>query len=70
MAHIANRFDAQYKRNAAKSVDRVTKKLAKKGKSLGNKSNQVYIGTAKRMWKDAHVERYGYEYIEVKKAHW
>jgi hypothetical protein len=38
-------------------VDKVTKELAKKGKSLGNKSNQVYIGTAKRMWKNAHGEK-------------
>ena len=70
MSDIAHRFDSRYKRDAAKRVDKVTKELAKKGKSLGNKSNQVYIGTAKRMWKNAHVERYGYEYIEVRKARW
>lgn len=70
MAKIARNFDSKYNREASKSVDKVTKKLSKKGKSLGNKQGQVYIGTAKRLWKNANVQQYGYEYIEVKKAHW
>lgn len=70
MAKIARNFDRKYTREANKSVDKVTKKLSKKGKSLGNKGGQVYIGTAKRLWKNADVQRYGYEYVEVKKAHW
>lgn len=70
MIAAADKVEKEYGTRAQKSVDSVRRKLAAKGKTLNGKDNQVYIGTAKRMWKDSGVEKYGYEYIEVKKKRW
>lgn len=70
MVVTASKVGRDYKSQAQKALDKVNKKLRKQGKSLNGKTNQVYIGTAKRLWKNANVDRYGYEYIEVRKKHW
>lgn len=67
---MAGRIGGHYKSTAQKSLDAVKKKLEGQGKSLNGKDNQVYIGTAKKLWKKANVNYYGYEYIEVNKARW
>ena len=70
MTALADRMDDRYNAVARKSLDAVKKKLEGQGKSLNGKDNQVYIGTAKKLWKKANVNYYGYEYIEVNKARW
>lgn len=70
MVVTASKVGRDYKSQAQKALDKVNKKLRKQGKLLNGKANQVYIGTAKRLWKNANVDRYGYEYIEVRKKHW
>ncbi len=70
MTAIANRFDGRYKAAAKKTVETVRKDLAAHGKTLNGKDNQVYIGTAKRLWKKSGLEKAGYEYIEVNKKRW
>ncbi len=70
MAQIAHDADTRYSQIYAKNIKKVTEKLAKQGKTLGDKSEQVGIGAMKRVWKNAKVERYGYEYVEVNKARW
>ena len=70
MSAVAGRIGGHYKSTAQKSLDAVKKKLEGQGKPLNGKDNQVYIGTAKKLWKKANVNYYGYEYIEVNKARW
>lgn len=70
MSTAAAKVGSQYPSEAKKTLTRVKNRLAKQGKSLNGKDNQVYIGTAKRLWKKANVERYGYEYINVTKKRW
>jgi hypothetical protein len=71
MLKITSGFEAKFKRGAATQLGRVTKRLASQGKTLTNgQRSQVYLGAAKKVWKYHAVERAGYEYIEVKKAHW
>lgn len=70
MLTAVDKVKKEYKSRAQKSVDSVRRKLATKGKTLNGKDNQVYIGTAKRMWKDSGMEKFGYEYVEVKKKRW
>lgn len=70
MATAANKAGRQYADKAQRAVDAVRAKLAAQGKSLNGRSNQVYIGTMKRIWKETNVEKYGYEYIEIKKPKW
>ena len=54
-----------------KTLSQVEKRLAKQGKQLTpGQRKQVIYGTAKRPWQSHVVEKAGYEYIEVKKAHW
>lgn len=70
MTAVANKIGNRYKSEAPKRTEKVKNDLKKQGKSLNGKDNQVYIGTAKRLWKNAKVERFGYEYIEVNKSRW
>ncbi len=70
MTSIANKMNSRYKATAQKTLDAVRKDLSSRGKSLNGRDNQVYIGTAKKLWKKANVNRYGYEYIEVNKSRW
>lgn len=70
MTSVADKMDGRYKATAQKTLDAVKKDLSARGRSLNGKDNQVYIGTAKRLWKKANVNRYGYEYIEVNKSRW
>lgn len=70
MIKAASKVGRDYKAKAQKTLDEVNKKLQKQGKSLNGKTNQVYIGTAKRLWKNANVDKYGYEYIDVTKKRW
>lgn len=70
MYGIVNKANKDYLTKAPQNRAKVEKKLAKQGKSLNGRGNQVYIGTMKRLWKNANVSRYGYEYIEVNKSRW
>lgn len=70
MARSASKVGNEYKSEAQKAINGVRKKLAQKGKSLNGKDNQVYIGTMKHLWKTADIDKYGYEYIESRKARW
>lgn len=71
MSIAASKVGAAYKKEGTKLVQKVQGKLAKKGKTLPvSKQSQVFIGNVQRMWKKSGIERYGYEYIEVKKSHW
>ena len=70
MMAAADKVEKEYESRAQKSVNSVRRKLAAKGKTLNGKDNQAYIGTAKRMWKDSGMEKFGYEYVEVKKKRW
>lgn len=70
MTSIADKMNVRYEATAQKTLDSVKKDLSSRGKSLNGKDNQVYIGTAKRLWKKANVNRYGYEYVEVNKSRW
>ena len=71
MLKITREFDAKFKRGAATQLNKVNKRLAKQGKKLTpGQQSQVSLGAAKKVWKSHAVEKAGYEYIEVKKAHW
>ena len=70
MTNYAISFNSRYSATANKSLASAKNKAAARGKSLNGRDNQVFIGAAKRIWKNAHVERFGYEYIDVPKAHW
>lgn len=70
MMRIARTVGQKYESEAQKTLNKVRKDLSVKGKSLGGKDNQVYIGTAKRLWKKSGLEKAGYEYIEVNKKRW
>lgn len=53
------------------AVNRVYRKANKKGKAAPrDKENQIYLGSLKKIWKNKKVSSAGFEYIEVKKAHW
>ena len=71
MLKFTNEFKDRYTKKADANLNKVTRKLTKEGKKLtpGQRS-QVYLGAAKKVWKSHAVEKAGYEYIEVKKAHW
>lgn len=71
MLTYAREFQPKFDSAATTTLNAVNKRLATQGKTLtvGQKS-QVMLGAAKRVWKSHVVEKAGYEYIEVKKAHW
>ena len=71
MLKITREFGAKFNRSATTQLNKVSKRLAKQGKKLTpGQRNQVTLGAAKKVWKSHAVEKAGYEYIEVKKAHW
>lgn len=59
--------------NSGQMQDEMRKGLKKAqagGKKLSPaRQNQAKIGAAKNIWKQT-ASKYGYEYVEVKKAHW
>lgn len=71
MATYASTADKKWQRDYSRKLNQVEKRLAKNGKQLTKgQRNQVVLGTAKKVWQSHVVEKAGYEYIEVKKAHW
>ena len=57
MNDIINQAEKDYSTKAPQNRARVEKKLAKQGKSLNGRGNQVYIGTMKRLWKNILREK-------------
>lgn len=56
---------------ANNAVLKARKKFAKQGKTLTRgQVNQIGLGSMKRVWKGDNVKKYGFDYIEVKKARW
>lgn len=71
MLKFTREFEGRFNKKAVANLNKVSKRLAKEGKKLTEgQKNQVSLGAAKRVWKSHVVEKAGYEYIEVKKAHW
>ena len=71
MLKYAGEFKARFDKKATANLNKVTKRLAKEGKTLTpGQKNQVQLGAAKRVWKSYVVKKAGYEYIEIKKAKW
>lgn len=71
MLQHASRAENAWNREMNKTLSKVEKRLAKQGKQLTpGQRKQVIYGTAKRPWQSSAVQSAGYEYIEVKKAHW
>ena len=67
----AGKAEASWKKTADKTVKAVESRLAKKGQTLSpGQRKQVTYGVAKKVWQHKAVEKAGFEYIEVKKAHW
>jgi hypothetical protein len=71
MLKFTNEFRGRFEKKANANLNKVNKRLAKQGKKLteGQRS-QVALGAAKKVWKSNAVDKAGYEYVEVKKAHW
>ena len=71
MLKYAGEFKARFDQKATSNLNKVTKRLAKEGKTLTpGQKNQVQLGAAKKVWKSYAVKKAGYEYIEIKKAKW
>lgn len=68
--HMA-KIKGQWQRKGNQKVDDINKRLAKQGKSLSpSQRKQVLYGMVKKGWQSIEVKASGYEYIEIKKAHW
>lgn len=71
MLKYTSEFKDRFNKKAVANLNKVNSRLAKEGKKLTEgQKNQVTLGAAKRVWKNHAVGKAGYEYIEVKKAHW
>lgn len=71
MAKYADAADKKWHKAYSQKLNQVEKRLSKQGKKLtAGQRNQVVYGSAKKVWQSHVVEKAGYEYIEIKKAHW
>lgn len=67
----ASNISKKMDRIANEAIQKASKKFAKQGKKLTrSQANQIGLGSIKRVWKGDNVKKYGFDYIEVKKARW